>query len=114
MTLIKALSTAIFIFLVSFQLTAQDFPPRPDRLVNDYTHTLSEQQIQQLENKLVAFDDSTTVQIAVVLIQSLGDYEVADYAVRLAQQWGIGGKEHDNGILLLAALKDRKVTIQTG
>src|SRR5690606_17952530 len=34
--------------------------------------------------------------------------------VRLAQQWGIGGKEHDNGILLLVALGDRAVTIQTG
>ena len=47
-------------------------------------------------------------------IKSLEDYDVADYAVRLAQQWGIGGKEHNNGILLLASIADRKVTIQTG
>lgn len=93
---------------------AQDFPAKPNRLVNDYTGTLNSQQVQSLEQKLVAFDDSTSTQISVVLIKSLGPYDVADYGVRLAQQWGIGGKENNNGILLLASIGDRKVTIQTG
>jgi len=103
----------INLLLINFSY-ADDFPERPNRLVNDYTNTLSSAQVQQLEDKLVAFDDSTTIQIAVVLIQSLQGYEVADYAVRLAQKWGIGGKENNSGILLLASLDDRKVTIQTG
>ncbi len=93
---------------------AQEFPATPNRLVNDYTNTLSASQVQQLERKLVAFDDSTSTQIAVVIMQSTGSYDIADYGVRLAQRWGIGGKEHDNGILLLVALGDRAVTIQTG
>ena len=93
---------------------AQDFPTQPNTLVNDYTQTLSASQVQQLERKLVAFDDSTSTQIAVVVMKSTGQYDIADYGVRLAQQWGIGGKEHDNGILLLVALGDRAVTIQTG
>ncbi len=105
----------IFLFILSINLAiAQDFPAKPNRLVNDYTGTLSSQQVQSLEQKLVAFDDSTSTQIAVVLIKSLGPYDVADYGVRLAQQWGIGGKENNNGILLLASIGDRKVTIQTG
>src|SRR5690606_25216917 len=114
MKIIKYFS-AIFLnlILVSFAL-ADDFPAKPNRLVNDYTNTLSPSQVQQLENKLVAFSDSTTIQIAVVLIQSLNGYEVSDYGVRLAQKWGIGGQENDNGILLLASIGDRKVTIQTG
>lgn len=93
---------------------AQDFPATPNTLVNDYTQTLSASQVQQLERKLVAFDDSTSTQIAVVVMQSTGQYDIADYGVRLAQRWGIGSKEHDNGILLLVALGDRAVTIQTG
>lgn len=93
---------------------AQDFPPTPDKLVNDYTNTLTASEVQQLEHKLVAFDDSTSTQIAVVVMQSTGQYDIADYGVQLAQRWGIGGKEHDNGILLLVALGDRAVTIQTG
>lgn len=103
----------IGVFLVNIAF-AQDFPAKSNRLVNDYTGTLTSQQVQTLEQKLVAFDDSTSTQIAVVLIQSLADYDVSDYAVRLAQKWGIGGKEHNNGILLLASIGDRKVTIQTG
>src|SRR5690554_7669226 len=104
----------LFLFISLIALGQNDFPNKPNRLVNDYTQTLSPSQVQALESKLVAFNDSTTTQIAVVLIPSLNGYEVSDYGVRLAQKWGIGGKENDNGILLLASLGDRKVTIQTG
>ncbi|WP_026897969.1 TPM domain-containing protein [Daejeonella oryzae] len=107
-------------FLIAFLLftglatQAQTFPEQPNRLVNDYTNTLSADQINSLEQKLVAFDDSTSTQIAVVLIKSLEGYDVADYGVRLAEKWGIGGKKNNNGVLLLVSLGDRKVTIQTG
>ena len=100
--------------LVNGTVLGQDFPPQPNKLVNDYTNTLGAEQVQRLERKLVAFDDSTSTQIAVVVMQSTGQYDIADYGVRLAQRWGIGGKEHNNGILLLVALGDRAVTIQTG
>jgi uncharacterized protein len=103
----------LFIFSAHF-LQAQTFPAKPNRLVNDYTNTLSQTEIDQLEQKLVAFDDSTSTQIAVVLIKSLDGYDVADYAVRLAESWGIGGSKNNNGVLLLASIGDRKVTIQTG
>jgi uncharacterized protein len=106
-------STVVFL-LLSTVLLAQTFPEKPNRLVNDYTQTLSPEQINQLEQKLVAFNDSTTTQIAVVLIKSLEGYDVADYGVRLAESWGIGGAKNNNGVLLLVSLGDRKVTIQTG
>lgn len=107
------LSFFLLLSITSF-VFADDFPAKPNRLVNDYTQTLSSSQVQHLESKLVAFNDSTTTQIAVVLINSLQGYDVADYGVRLAQKWGIGGAENDNGILLLASIGDRRVTIQTG
>lgn len=103
----------LFIFSV-FALKAQTFPEKPNHLVNDYTNTLSQSEIDQLEQKLVAFDDSTSTQIAVVLIKSLEGYDVADYAVRLAEKWGIGGSKNNNGVLVLASIGDRRVTIQTG
>jgi uncharacterized protein len=105
--------TIILVFL-SLALRAQTFPEKPNRLVNDYTQTLSQDQINQLEQKLVAFDDSTSTQIAVVLIKSLEGFDIADYGVRLAENWGIGGAKNNNGVLLLVSLGDRKVTIQTG
>lgn len=104
----------ICLSLLSFFGYSQNFPPKPDHLVNDYTGTLSQSDIQQLENKLVAFDDSTSIQISVVMIQSLDGYDISDYGYQLGRAWGIGSKEKNTGILVLASLGDRKVTIQTG
>lgn len=110
---LRYLISLFFLTLSSF-LYAQTFPDQPNKLVNDYTGTLTASEIQQLEQKLVAFDDSTSTQVAVVIIKSLEGYDVADYAVRLAEKWGIGGAKNNNGVLLLVSLGDRKVTIQTG
>jgi uncharacterized protein len=111
---IKVLFTVILTAISTFHVLAQSFPEKPTTLVNDYTNTLSPEQRNHLEQKLVAFDDSTSTQIAVVLIKSVGVYDVADYTVRLAQNWGVGRTKKNNGVVLLAALDDRKVTIQTG
>ncbi|HXH99420.1 MAG TPA: TPM domain-containing protein [Sphingobacteriaceae bacterium] len=105
----------LYIFLLStVSVSGQTFPAKPDKLVNDYTNTLSAAEISALEQRLVTFADSTSTQIAVVLIQSLDGYEISDYASRLAHSWGIGEANKDNGVLVLASLGDRKVTIQTG
>jgi uncharacterized protein len=109
----KYFLSVLFTILV-LSVSAQKLPEPSQTLVTDYTNTLSEDQKQALERKLVAFDDSTSTQIAVVLINSLEGHDVADYAVRLAQKWGIGRAKKDNGVILLAALGDRKATIQTG
>ncbi len=106
---------SIFLLTGSFISFSQAFPEKPNKLVNDYTNTLSADEISRLEQKLLAFDDSTSTQIAVVLIQSLDGYEIADYSARLFDKWGIGGsKKNNNGVLLLASLGDRKVWITTG
>jgi uncharacterized protein len=105
--------------LITFLLTSifgfsQDFPEKPNTLVNDYTNTLSAAQVASLEQKLVAFDDSTSNQIAVVVLKSVGDYDINEYAYQLGRTWGVGGKEKNNGVILLIALGDRKLSIQTG
>jgi uncharacterized protein len=89
-------------------------PPQPQRLVNDLAGLLSPDEAQALEQKLVNFFDSTTNQISVVTVKTLGDYEVADFAQRLGQKWGIGQKQRNNGVLILISVDDRKMTIQTG
>ncbi len=84
------------------------------KLVNDFTNTLTPDQEQALERKLVAFDDSTSTQIAVVIIPTLDGNEIADYNVQLYRAWGLGGKEKNNGAVLLIAKGDRKLNITTG
>lgn len=93
---------------------AQNFPAKPATLVNDYTQTLSNQEVNSLENKLVAFADTTSIQIAVAIVPSLEGYEIADYSVRLFRSWGVGGKEKNTGILMVIAKADRKMFITTG
>ncbi|WP_144603662.1 TPM domain-containing protein [Algoriphagus algorifonticola] len=113
---LKSITLFLFLFsLVSLVGFAQDFPPvpNPPRLVNDFTQTLSQDEVARLERKLVAYNDSTSTQIAIVMIRSIGQYDISDYAFQLGDQWGIGGKE-DNGVLILAAMNDRKVFIATG
>ena len=67
-----------------------------------------------MENKLVAFDDSTSTQIAVVIIPSLNGNDISEYNVKLGRAWGVGGKEFSNGVVLLIAKNDRKLNIATG
>jgi uncharacterized protein len=97
-------------------VSAQQFPaiPDPPRLVNDYTGTLTAAQQQALESKLVAFNDSTSTQIAVVIVPSTEGFPISQYAVELAERWGIGRRGKDNGVLVLVAREDRQVFIAVG
>jgi uncharacterized protein len=107
------------IFICGFVLCAftgftQQLPAKPSTLVTDYTNTLSDGDKQQLENKLDAFDDSASTQISVLIMKSVGEYDINEYAQKVGRSWGIGQKGKNNGILVLVALGDRKVSIQTG
>ncbi len=102
------------IFILSSIGFAQTFPKKTDSLVNDYTKTLSPQEKYSLENKLVAFDDSTTTQICIVIMRSVSGYDISDYAVKLYNSWGIGSKKNNNGALIFIALDDHKAWITTG
>ena len=112
----KKLFLILFSFFSFVLVDAQNVLPKPNppRLVNDAAGVLSPEQVEILERKLVALDDSTSNQIAVVLIKTLGDYAVEDYAVKLFREWGIGNKKTNNGVLIIAAIDDRKVWIEVG
>ncbi|MDR6786442.1 uncharacterized protein ABIE26_005161 [Pedobacter africanus] len=110
----KKLIIALFLIIVTSAGFAQEFPAKPNTLVNDYTGTLTSSEIQQLEQKLVAFDDSTSIQVAVVILKSVGEYDINEYAMALGRNWGVGTKGKDNGVVVLVALGDRKIAIQTG
>lgn len=114
----KYLVTAIF-FLFSFCVKAQiekDIPkrPSPPHLVNDLTNTLTGPQAQALENKLTAYDDSTSNQVAIVIVSSLKGYSLSEYSLAIGREWGIGGKEFNNGVLILVVKDERKVRIEIG
>lgn len=114
---ICAIILAIGLFSVSI---AQEIPerPSPQRLVNDFANVLSQNEQMALEQKLVKFNNETSVQIAFVTVKSLHGYDKNDFAARLGEKWGVGQKKFDNGIVLLVKPKTAdsrgQVSIQVG
>jgi uncharacterized protein len=93
----------VMLLLGKVALFAQDIPeaPVPPRLVNDFAGLLSRGEAEQLESKLVSFNDTTSTQISVVIVKSLNGYSKEEFADLLAEKWGIGHKGKDNGVLIL-------------
>ena len=79
--------------------------PEPPRLVNDYAALMTEQQRETLESMLVAFDDSTSNQIAVVTVTDLEGHEISEYATRIGLEWQVGSSKFDNGIVIVVKPK---------
>lgn len=106
----------VLLIISGWQVKAQDIPPRPNppRLVNDLAGILLGNEAEMLESKLVAYNDSTSTQIAIVTIPTAGNYDIAEVALKILRGWGIGTKEKNNGVLLLVAVQDRKIRIETG
>ncbi len=106
-TRIRTSLLACALLLCSSMVWAQSFPEpqNPQRLVNDFADILSSSQEQELETRLVAFDDSTSTQISVVTIADLDGADASEYATELAHRWGIGQAGKDNGVLVLVKPK---------
>jgi uncharacterized protein len=104
--------------LCSFTLisAAQKIPevPKEQTSVYDGASLLTGNQKQSLEQKLINYADSTSTQIVVATVNTIGNNEISSYAVKWAHKWGIGQKDEDNGVFMLIAKDDRKMTIQTG
>jgi uncharacterized protein len=88
--------------------------PSSNGYVTDRAEILSSATEQKLERFLRSFEESDSTQIAVLTIASLQGEPVDEYALKVAETWGIGQKEHDNGALLLVAKGDRKIRIEVG
>ncbi|NJL14161.1 MAG: TPM domain-containing protein [Microscillaceae bacterium] len=113
----KNLLCLIICLMLCLICQAQIIPPKPKpaQYVNQFeVQILSPKEQQWLEETLRAYDDSTSTQIAVVIINSLKGHKIQEYAHLWAETWGIGQKEKDNGLLILIALKEKAVRIETG
>jgi uncharacterized protein len=106
----------ILFYVSLISVSAQDIPeaPSPPRLVNDFANVLNEGEEGMLERKLRTYNDTTSTQITVVIVDNLGGYDVMDYAYRIGEKWGVGQKGKNNGLVVLVSIQDRKAGIATG
>lgn len=93
---------------------AQPDTLRPTGLVNDFADVIDAGTTSRLSQILTSFERSTGIEIAVVTTPSLNGIPVEDFATGLFEQWGIGKKGKDNGLLILVAPNERKTRIEVG
>jgi uncharacterized protein len=101
-------------FFLSVQLLGQDIPAKPSGYVLDQVGLLQANEIQQLEQKLRGYADSTSTQFAIVLVATTGNSDPYDYAMEIGKTWGVGQKGKNNGVVILVSMNNRKIRIVTG
>lgn len=105
----------LFLLSISTLLGQNRFPePQGERPVHDYAELLEPAEREQINDLLIAYADTTSTQIAVVIIDSLKGADPNLYAAELGQAWGLGQKDQENGLIFLIAKADRKLAIQNG
>jgi uncharacterized protein len=107
---------ALGFFLLMFALSAWAEVAVPDvsRRVTDLTATLSAGQVAALESKLAAFEAQKGSQIAVLIVPTTQPEDIAQFGIRVAEQWKIGRKKIDDGVILIVAKDDRTLRLEVG
>lgn len=82
--------------------------------VNDYADILSSKAKAKLTALSAEIENKTTSQLAILTIDTTSPLDIETYAVKIFEKWGIGQKGKNNGVLILAAVKDRALRIEVG
>ncbi len=101
------------------QITTTATPVTSDELILnqpiiDSTGLLSPQELASLSQQLHEIYHDNLAQMAIVLVSSTNGVPIFDYTLAVANRWGLGKKDRDDGILMVVAINDRKVFITTG
>ncbi|PIQ76691.1 hypothetical protein COV83_01730 [Candidatus Peregrinibacteria bacterium CG11_big_fil_rev_8_21_14_0_20_49_14] len=112
---IRILSTLAVLFTIAFTGNAYAFAVPPnDGFVTDTVGILSQSEQENLESLLSQYRSETSTEIAVVILPSLQGEPLMESAVQIGREWGVGGKENDNGIVFLIAYEDRELFLAVG
>ena len=88
--------------------------PTKEFYVNDYADVISQADEEKILAKGVALKEKTTAQVIVLTVEDLNGIEPFQYASDIGNEWGVGDKETDNGVVLLFSRDDREIFIGTG
>ena len=88
--------------------------PQPKGAINDYAEVITPQYEHPMDLLAREVLQKTGTSVVVVTLKSIEGNDPADYANRLYEAWGIGKKGEDKGVLILMALEERKIRIETG
>jgi len=111
---LKYLSVCFCLFLSTNSFAQKAVPELWGIRVHDDAHALRQATVDQLEKTLKAYEDSTSNQIAILIVSSLDGEVLEEYSLKVAEKWRLGTKSKDNGVLLLIAVDDHKMRIEVG
>lgn len=105
----------VFSLLLFFPILiqAKDVPTLKGRVV-DETWTLDTGFVSAIERQLKDHESKTSNQLAVLIVPTLEGEVLEEYSIKVVEEWRLGQKKNDNGVLLLIALNDRKIRIEVG
>ena len=106
-------SLFLLLALIPAVLNAR-LPDHRNRAVNDLAGIISYSYQNKMESMAREVLQKTGSSVVVATVNSLDDMEIEEYAVRLYEKWGIGGREEDKGVLILIAPNEHKVRIEVG
>ncbi|MCX6827469.1 MAG: TPM domain-containing protein, partial [candidate division Zixibacteria bacterium] len=109
----RKLFFTIVVLLTAGLLAASPLPDY-EGLVTDRAGVLSRSDIQQLESKANAYRSRTGSEIGVLIVPTIGDQSIEDYARDIFKTWGVGKKDKDNGVLFLVAIQEKKARVEVG
>ncbi|WP_409288347.1 TPM domain-containing protein [Peribacillus sp. SCS-37] len=107
----------LFVLIAGRAMAAGPEPiPRPtgDVYVQDHANILNPNEEAQAIQLGRTVEDRTTNQAAILTVQTIGNESIEEYANRAYRELGLGTKEKDNGVLLVLAMKEKKIRIETG
>lgn len=107
------LTAVLLVFVFSAPALALNVPPLQGR-VNDQAHLLTPEQAAALEEKLHAYEEKTTNQIALLTVPSLEGDPLEAFSVRVAREWQLGQEKRNNGVLIFIAAEERGIRIEVG
>lgn len=106
--------SGFLLLLVALAAWAQVAVPDLSRRVTDLTGTLAADQVAALEGRLAAFEAERGSQIAVLIVPTTQPEDIAQFGIRVADQWKVGREKVDDGVILIVAKDDRKLRLEVG
>ena len=113
--LINIITAALAVCIFILPLSAANKYPKPTSqfFVNDFAEVIEQSAEDEIYSKGAALQEKTAAQVVVVTVDTLDGEEPADYALELGREWGVGQKE-DNGVVILLAETERQIYIAVG
>src|SRR5256886_6021608 len=112
---LKRIPFCLAAFVAIHSQATEVIPPKPAAYFNDYAGVVSKGAALRFNEQLAQFERETSNQVVVAVFPKMqSDSDVADYAQRVAEAWGVGSKAQRNGVALFVFIAERKASIQVG